>query len=284
MSESVAAPVRTARPSRAPGVSPKKPIGGDRGLILLGALAAYVAAYCAWSLTSRLPAAARSFRSDLAFLPVGLTVVLLAVRAARAPELDRATRRAWRLLSAALLFFWLGDLLWFASSWIWPDPRNSTSSFGYVAGQTAYVAYYLPLLLGLLSFPRFLRTRTEALQFWLDVLTVFLGGLMLLWSVLIAPLATLDTSSPSAVALSIAYPMGDLVLLFGMAVVAVRRREDAARFVLLPLTIALTATLLNDSIFSVLSLSGLYESGTTVDMISMIAWLLFGASAAAQWR
>ena len=43
------------------------------------------------------------------------------------------------------------------------------------------------------------------------------------------------------------------------------------------------ATLLNDSIFSVLSLSGLYESGTTVDMISMIAWLLFGASAVAQW-
>ena len=284
MSESVVAQVRTTRTPRLSGLSPEAPRGADRGMVLLGALAVYVAAYCAWSLTSRLPAATRSFRSDLAFLPVGLTVVLLAVRAARAAELDRATRRAWRLLSAALLFFWLGDLLWFASSWIWPDPSNSTSGFGYVAGQAAYVAYYLPLLLGLLSFPRFLRTRGEALQFWLDVLTVFLGGLMLLWSVLIAPLATIDTGNLATLALTIGYPLGDLVLLFGMAVVAVRRRADSARFVLLPLTIALTATLLNDSIFSVLSLSGLYESGTTVDMISMIAWLLFGTSAVAQWR
>ena len=76
-------------------------------VVLLGALAVYVALYCVWSLTSHLPAAARSFRSDLAFLPVGLSVVLLAARASRAPELDRATRRAWRLLGAALFFFWL---------------------------------------------------------------------------------------------------------------------------------------------------------------------------------
>jgi diguanylate cyclase (GGDEF)-like protein/PAS domain S-box-containing protein len=283
----MAAALRPSRPPSPPGPAgsaPARRSPADKGLLLLVALGIYVALYCAWSLTSRLPPAARSFRSDLAFLPVGLAVVLLAVRAARAAELDRSTRRAWRLLSAALLFFWLGDLLWFASSWIWPDPRNSASNFGYVAGQAAYVAYYLPLLLGLLSFPRFLRTRTESLQFWLDVLTVFLGGLMLLWSVLIAPLATVDTGNLSTLALSIGYPMGDLILLFGMAVVAVRRREEAARFVLLPLTIALTATLLNDSIFSVLSISGLYESGTSVDMISMIAWLLFGTSAVAQWR
>ena len=284
MNETLATPARTTGTSRLPGVSPGGRLDRDRGLALLAALAIYVAAYCAWSLASRLPAATRSFRSDLAFLPVGLTVVLLALRAARAPELDRATRRAWRLISAALFFFWLGDLLWFGSSWIWPDPRNGARGFGYVAGQAAYVVYYLPLLLGLLSFPRFLRTRTEALQFWLDVLTVFLGGLMLLWSVLVAPLAAVDTGNLAGLVLSIGYPMGDLILLFGMAVVAVRRRDEGARFVLLPLTIALTATLLNDSIFSVLSLSGLYESGSSVDMISMIAWLLFGTSAVAQWH
>jgi diguanylate cyclase (GGDEF)-like protein/PAS domain S-box-containing protein len=283
MSETLAAPVRTTRTSRLPGV-PAGGFGQDRGLALLAALAVYVAAYCVWSLTSRLPPAVRSFRSDFAFLPVGLTVVFLAARTAGASELDRATRRAWRFIATALLFFWLGDLLWFGDSWIWPDPAHIRSSVGYFAGQAAYVAYYLPLLLGLLSFPRFLRSRAEALQFWLDVLTVFLGGLMLLWSVLIAPLATMDTGNVAPLVLSIAYPMGDLVLLFGMAVVAVRRREEAARFVLLPLTIALAATLLNDSIFSVLSISGVYESGTTVDMISMIAWLLFGTSAVAQWR
>ena len=282
MSESAAALLPSARPSRSSGVSPSGH-GADRGLLLLGTLALYVAGYCAWSLTSTLPAAARSFRSDLAFLPVGLAVVLLAARASRAPKLDAGSRRAWRFLAAAFGFFWLGDVLWFAASWVWPGQAGGSNGFAYVAGQAAYVAYYLPLLLGLLSFPRFLRHRGEAAQFWLDVATVFLGGLMLLWSVLIAPLSHVDRASVAGLVLSIAYPMGDLVLLFGMAVVAVRRKREAARYVLLPLTIALVATLLNDAIFSVLSVSGLYESGTTVDMISMIAWLLFAASAVAQW-
>jgi len=285
MTESVAASLRAPGASRLTGDSPGRGAPSDRGLALLGALVLYVAAYCLWSLTSTLPPAARSFRSDLAFLPVGLAVVVLAIRAARAAGLDGRTRRAWRLLATALACFWAGDLLWFAAAWIWPDAANPVNGRVYVAGQAAYVAYYLPLLLGLLSFPRFLRTRAEALQFWLDVATVFLGGLMLLWSVLIAPIADADTHTPSALFLAIGYPLGDMVLLFGMAVVAVRRRAEAgARLVLLPLTVALGATLLNDSIFSVLSLAGLYESGTTVDMISMIAWLLFGASAAAQWR
>ena len=284
MSQSVAAGMPAPRDlPRIAGGAPAGRGTPDRGLLLLGALLLYVAAYCFWSLTSHLPAAARSFRSDLAFLPVGLTVLALAIRAARAPGLDTGTRRAWRLIAAALFCFWLGDVLWFGESWIWPDKSNATGP-AYVVGQAAYVAYYLPLLLGLLSFPRFLRTRSEKLQFWLDVLTVFLGGLMLLWSVLLEPIATADTGNLATLLLSIGYPLGDLVLLFGMAVIAVRRREEPVRLVLLPLTVALAASLLNDSVFSVLSLSGLYQSGTSVDMIQMIEWLLFGASAAAQYR
>ena len=170
-----------------------------------GALLLYVAAYCYWSLTSHLPVAVRSFRSDLAFLPVGLAVVALAIRAARATGLDARTRRAWRLIATALFCFWLGDVLWFGASWVWPDRANATGP-AYMVGQAAYIAYYLPLLFGLLSFPRFLRNRSETLQFWLDVLTVFLGGLMLLWSVLIEPIASTDARNSAALFLAIGLP------------------------------------------------------------------------------
>ena len=61
-------------------------------MVLLGALGLYVAAYCVWSLISTLTGPARSFRSDLAFLPVGLTVVPLSARAPRA-GMGRAARR-----------------------------------------------------------------------------------------------------------------------------------------------------------------------------------------------
>ncbi|HTY40566.1 MAG TPA: EAL domain-containing protein [Thermoanaerobaculia bacterium] len=252
----------------------------DRGALLLGGLAIYASAYAIWLLTSSLPARERSFSNDVAFLPVGLVAVLLAIRTARVPELDDATRRAWRFLAVAFLCLWLGDVLWFAALWLWPS-----STTVYTASQCAYVGFYAPALLGLLSFPRFLRTRAESLQFWLDVATVFLGGLMLLWSVLLAPIANAGTATPGTFLLTIGYTMGDLVLIFGVGVVAVRRRGDAARYVLLPLAIGIVAMLLNDTVSSVYAAVGeAYESGTSVDLIGMIAWLLLGTSAAAQAR
>ncbi len=284
MSESVAARPRGPRRSPAPGKTSGLPgrTAPDRGLAILAALSVYAAAYCLWSLTSSLPAPARSFRSDLAFLPVGLTVAILTARAAGSPGLDRGTRKAWRLLATAFFCFWLGDLLWFASQWIVRTPPISQAV--YVVGQAAYLGYYPPLLLGLLAFPRFLRTKSESRQFWLDATTVFLGGLLLLWSVLIAPLASVDTKDVAAVALSILYPLADLILLFGISVIAVRRRNESGRIVFLLLMAGIAATLLNDTVSAVIALSGGYRSGGTVDLIPMAAWLFFGASAAAQAR
>ena len=242
------------------------------------ALVLYALMYAAWSLTTSLPAARRSFVSDLAFTPVGPFVVFLAFRASRAAGIDPRTRKAWRMITIALTLFWMGDLIWFCSQWVWRSDDLGN------LGQGAYVAYYLPLLIGLLSFPRFLRSKSESVQFWLDVATVFLGGLMLVWSALVAPLTLLSTANRSSVALTIAYPLGDLVLLFGIAVIAARRRDDPTRMVFLLLTAAVAATLLNDSVFSALSLSSGYQSGTSLDLIQMTAWVLFGASAETQRR
>ncbi len=246
------------------------------------ALALGGGAYCAWVLASRLPDEARALPSDLIFIPVGLMVVLLAGRASRAPGLDDSTRRAWRFLTAAFACYWLGDTLWFVSQWILREA--GTSGGAYVASQVAYVAYYPPLLFGLLSFPRFLRNRAEARQFWLDVATVFTGGLMLLWSALLAPLVSTEATSFSELVLRIGYPLGDLILLFGMSVIAARRRADSVRLVFVLLTAGLMVTVINDSVSSVMSLTSAYRSGGTLDVVAMAAWLFFGASAEAQRR
>ena len=146
------------------------------------------------------------------------------------------------------------------------------------------MAYYPPLLFGLLSFPRFLRSRAEARQFWLDVATVFLGGLMLLWSALLAPLVSTEAADFTELVLRIGYPLGDLILLFGMSVIASRRRAESVRLVFVLLTAGLMVTVVNDSISSVMSLTSGYRSGGTLDVMAMTAWLFFGASAEAQRR
>ena len=134
---------------------------------------------------------------------------------------------------------------------------GTTTSLPYIVGQVAYVAYYVPAAArDCCPFRGSCRSRTEAIQFWLDVATVFLGGLMLLWTVLLEPIATLEATDVPTVVLSILYPLGDLILLFGMSVIAARRRAEKVRLVFLLLTIAIVATLLNDSIFSVLAISG----------------------------
>jgi diguanylate cyclase (GGDEF)-like protein/PAS domain S-box-containing protein len=248
----------------------------DFGSVLFAGLVAYVLAYTAWSLSSSWTPDERGFFSDLAFLPIGLAVAALSWSASRSARLDAGTRRAWGFL------FWLGDALWFFSQWVLGE--RGTSGAGYAASQIAYVAYYPPLFLGLLSFPRFLQSRAEARQFWLDVATVFLGGLMLLWSALIAPIVSSEKLAPFDFAMSIFYPLGDLILLFGTSIIASRRRADSARPVFLCLTAGLTLTVVNDSISSVLSLTSAYKSGGTLDLIALAAWLFFGASAYAQRR
>ncbi len=263
-----------------PGRRPR--ISLDLGSVLFAALLAYVVGYTVWSLGSAWTEEQRGFFSDLAFLPIGLAVATLSWAASRTRGLDAATRRAWGFLALAFLFFWLGDGLWFVSLWI--RGEGGTSGPAYTAGQLAYLAYYPPLFLGLLSFPRFLQTRAEAKQFWLDVATVFLGGLMLLWAALIAPLVSNDHGSPLEFAMKIFYPLGDLILLFGTSIIAARRRADAARPIFLFLTAGLMFTVVNDSISSVMSLTSAYKSGGTLDLISLAAWLFFGASAYAQRR
>ena len=46
---------------------------------------------------------------------------------------------------------------------------------------------------------------------------------------LTTPIATLDTSNLPTFALTILYPLGDLILLFGMSVIAARRRTERGR-------------------------------------------------------
>ncbi|HEY2798466.1 MAG TPA: EAL domain-containing protein [Thermoanaerobaculia bacterium] len=282
MSEGIPGALREAEVVPGPPTPRRLRLSLDPGSVLFAALLVYVLAYTVWSLGSSWTEDERGFVSDLAFLPVGLGVAILSWTASRARGLGANTRRAWSLLALAFLFFWLGDALWFVSLWILHE--GGTSGVAYVGGQLAYVAYYPPLFFGLLSFPRFLQSRAEAKQFWLDVATVFLGGLMLLWSALIAPLVSSELGAPLEFAMKIFYPLGDLILLFGMSIIAARRRADAARPVFFFLTAGLMFTVVNDSISSVMSLTSSYKSGGTLDLIALAAWVFFGASAYAQRR
>ena len=232
----------------------RRELSPDRGIALLAGLGAYSLAYVLWLLTTRLPAEARALGSDIAFLPVGCLVVFLAFRATRAPGLDERTRRAWRFLTLSFFFYWLGDILWFVSSWSWKTTLAANLA------QASYVAYYPPLLLRPARLPPLsaheirvhpvLARRRDRLSRRADAL----------WSALLAPILTLGAGDFATVALSDRVPPRRP----GPALRDVGDRGPAApesvRLVFLLLIGGITATLLNDVYFSVQSVSGTYRA------------------------
>jgi two-component system cell cycle sensor histidine kinase/response regulator CckA len=263
--------------TKAMSVSRRSPASRDWGASLLAALGAYVVLYRLWSFTSSLPPEQRTFWSDLAVLPL-LVPFVLARRASRTPDLDAGTRKAWSWLALAFLFNWLGDVLWVVYTYLLPR------EVFLVLHHAAYVLLYPAMLIGLLSFPGFLRTRGEALQFGLDAAIVLLGGFMLFWSMIYGPAATLAGRDVASLARSICYPLGDLLMLLTVSMLAARHWREPIRLVFLLFLVGLLASLVDNAAYGFQLLSGTGSIALADESLYMFGWFFFAASAQAQRR
>ncbi len=210
---------------------------------------------------------------DLAFPPMGLTATLLAWRLGSHPSLHRRARLAWRIVALALFFYVAGDVLWsYYEVLLGTDPFPSLADVG-------YLLFYPTLMLGLVSFPFAPQTKASRLKFWLDAGTVVLGGWMIVWYFVLGPTALAGHSEMVDTVLSVAYPIGDLVLIFGAASVLLRDPEGGSRRALGITAAGITAFLIADISFGYRDLQGLYQAGDWPDAFWMLAWFLIAASA-----
>lgn len=211
--------------------------------------------------------------SDIAFLPGSFLVALLAWHASSARDISSGARRGWRWIAISYVFFWLGDALWLVYEVILAmEPSPSLAD-------VAYLAYYPALVIGLLSFPRVIRSPIERARFGLDAATIVLGGVMVAWFFVIGPVASAEHANPLDAFLSAAYPVGDLVILFGVVIVALRAPRDVPRAAVVALLSGLVAYLAADTIYGVQALNDTYAGGGFVDALSVSAWTLTGIGA-----
>src|SRR5581483_10442319 len=82
--------------------------------------------------------------------------------------------------------------------------------------------------------------------------------------------------------LALTYPVGDLLLLFGLASVALRRAGAGGEAPLSLVGVGLVAWLASDFSFGVLSLSGRYQIGGWADVGWYVAWVALAAAAQVQ--
>ena len=181
-----------------------------------------------------------------------------------------AAKLAWLLLAAGSALFWLGDLYTYS----YPHLLGADVPFP-SPGDALYVAMYPVMMAGLLLLVR-RRNAGSDRSGLIDGLILTVGLSLPAWIALMAPYLHLDDLSLVGKAVSVAYPVGDVILVGA----AVRLALDAGRrepaFYLLTGSIVLL--LFTDFAYGLLTLHGLYDHQLWLDAGWIGSYLLWGAA------
>jgi diguanylate cyclase (GGDEF)-like protein len=175
----------------------------------------------------------------------------------------------WLILALGQLSFVVGDIIWTAYAAFAEDPFPSPADASYLLGY--------PLLAAGLALAIRRRVRGGDRAGLLDGAILATGAAVVWWSFVLGPLVAASDPDPLSFAISIAYPIGDL-LLIGMALgLVMTPGAKSASFLLLVGNLLLL--LFGDLVFGLQSVDGTYVDGGLLDCVWMVAYVLFGASA-----
>jgi diguanylate cyclase (GGDEF)-like protein len=204
--------------------------------------------------------------------------ILSAWRASRRADLGPRTGRAWRLLSVALCLYLLGHLLQLAYEVVLHRRAYPTWA------DAAYLSFYLVAFWGLVSFPACRRSRPERLRLLLDVGTVFIGGAVLVWYTALGPAVAWGARFDLFGLVTCAYPVGDLLLLFGGLMVLWRGVPQSSVMALRIFAVGLLIFIAADLTCDHITLHSAYRGGDPVDTLWFVAVAILYLAAACQLR
>jgi diguanylate cyclase (GGDEF)-like protein len=255
----------------------------DPGARSIAVAVAYVLGYMAIRLGWRDNAhVARDVVLAFYYVPVYFVAAALSAQASRTASLDSRTRRAWRLLAFAGLCTALGDAIW-----LYYEIRLGTEITPVWVDGISLIGFPL-WVAGLLSFPSAPRAASDRAKFWLDLATVFVGGSMLSWYMVLRPTALIQQSGLVERVMSMAFPVGDLIVLLTVAAVLTRSQAPEARRPLRLLVLSLIYGFVADLIYGHERLLGIYHTGDPIDWIWLVDATLFALAARLQvlptWR
>ena len=193
---------------------------------------------------------------------VGAAFVALAV-------IRPAGWQPWFFIAAGQLAFVVGDTMWTVYQAQGADPFPSLADVAYLLG---YPVIAVGLILAIRR-----RVMGGDRAGLLDAAILTTGAAVVWWAFVLGPLAAIADPEPVAFAISVAYPIGDL-LLIGMAlglVMTPGARSISFRLLIGSLVLMLAA----DLAFGLQSLDDTYVGGTWVDGLWLLAYLAFGVSA-----
>ena len=209
-----------------------------------------------------------SLTQSFVYDAIGASAVLIALIAISRHAPDR--RLPWLLMAFGQALFVAGDLAWNWYELQGEDPFPSVADGLYLAG-------YPFLALGLLLLIR-RRLSDGDRGGLLDAAILTAAMAILSWTFLMQPQLAGSELDPLSLAITLAYPLADLVLI-GVAMGLLTTpgaRTPSFRL----LAVSLVLLLVGDQIYALQNLEGTYVSGGPIDTLYLVAYLTFGAAVA----
>jgi signal transduction histidine kinase len=178
---------------------------------------------------------------------------------------------AWYLFAAGQLFLVVGDFLYFLRNRV----LHPTGPAPYFA-DVLYLAMYPALVAGLLLLIRQRRPGRDRASL-LDATVIAAGVGLLAWEFLIDPYVGNPDLSLVDRLVSIAYPLGDVLLLAVAVRLAVGPGRRPPAFWLLALSTA--SLLVGDVVYGLRQLAGTWQPGSPIDLCWLLFYLCWGAAA-----
>jgi signal transduction histidine kinase len=238
------------------------------------ALGALLATYLSWQLFHWLPG--RQQLGQL-FLPLFDLVAIWAAwgasrRCAPVPRL----RRFWRLITAAMAAELIADAVLSGYDLAYNQPPFPTPADAF------FLAYFVLLLVALWSIPVARMTLAARARMSIDGWTIVLGGGAVVWYFVLGPTVLSTGDDLLGKTVSMAYPLFDLVLLGGVAVVLLRQSPAALRLPLLWIAAAMLLTVAADTAYGYGVLHNTYTAGDPVDTLYVLGYCALAMSALTQ--
>jgi two-component system cell cycle response regulator len=187
--------------------------------------------------------------------------------------LHRDERGAWLTMGAGLLFWSLGELYY--ALLIEGTSREAGGSV--TSADVLYLAMYpcFYVALGLLA-RRHLRDLP--LGMWLDGLIAGLGAASVAAALILPPILDNATGTHSSIVVSLAYPIGDLLLmLFALGAIGITGRRPGAMWLLIAAGMLVSA--IADSTYLYQTTTSSYRSGTWLECLWPCAAILLAIAA-----
>ncbi len=184
---------------------------------------------------------------------------------------------AWRFCFLAQLLNMIGDITWaILEAGFGIDPFPSIADI-------FYILLYPLLFIGILLFSERKHSKVEWFKKGLDIAIILIASLLIFWNFLLGPLVSMQNDAPFLERfLSLAYPAGDLLILWALLVLLYNGSSLQYKPPILLLGAGTLAMIVADGAFSIQSLSDTYVSGNMVDIGWAISYLLFGLAGITQ--